>query len=148
MEEKRAHNMKLGVKARRDLIVKVSRMVAMHLKDYQIVSWVEENVGMTRKSIKRRIIPAARALLRRSADAGMGLARETAIDFYGSIVSDETMDIEIRMKAQERLDKIYGTESPQRIVQRVVGKQETTIKVEYEGESWKNAPRFSVEADN
>lgn len=124
------------------LVIQISHMLAIGCHEWEIKQMLQDTKGYKRHGAQR-LIRAARALLIKQSGTTRVEAKARALDVYQEIVKDKTLPPQIRIQAQQRIDKILGLEEPHQVRQFVSGRQEITVK--YEGDDWQNQERFCAD---
>ena len=122
-------------------------MMATGYRGWEIKKKLRDEYGY-RKSGHQRIFTAAKAHLQMLSGKSKEDHKLSALHVYQEIVR-KTLDDDLRIKAQMRIDKILGLEEPQLVHQTVKGTQPITVK--YVGDEWRTAlppTRFEVVATN
>ena len=70
--------------------------------------------------------------------------RSQSVEFYEKVAMDEKEAAIVRLKAQERIDKLLGLEAPSQVHQKVTAKVDSKLVIQFEGDDWAKLPRFDV----
>ena len=133
-------------KRRAAYILSAANMLAVGYHRWEVKQWLK---GFGYKSMGcTRIVRAAQALLVERQRVTREDARGASLEVYQGLVRDKTLPPQVRLQAQQRIDKLLGLEEPTVIHQKVDAKQDNTLHVTYEGDDWRKVPRFSVDAES
>lgn len=121
-----------------------AKMLSEGWKKHQVYGVLKEKYGI-RSWQCQKYVTRARRYLHDLAQKSRDQAKGESLEFYLSVVRDQTADIETRLRAQARIDKILGLEEPMQVNQLVHGSMENFIRVEYQGDDWQRRPAFDLE---
>ena len=89
-------------------------MFALGARNGEVKSRVSEQFGISPRTVERYMRRARDAMVEETTRSRTELRAEAA-EVYRIILRDETANHFAKMKAQERIDKLFGLESPQQI---------------------------------